>query len=125
MNDVHDELVDELEGEVGEALRSVATYDRGDYERLHVRSDIEAEYSDEERAELYNQVEIEGMGYSHFEGLFHTGELECAIYGFEKALMFQFPRDEFTGLFVTVDRDVTMNLESMIQTGSAALERTG
>ena len=120
MIDVQDELVDELQAEVGDALRSVATYDRGDYELLYVRDDIDAAYSDEERAELFKQIEIEGMGYSHFEGLFHTGALESAIYGFEKALMVQFPADEFTGLFVTVDRDVTMNPESIIQTCSGA-----
>lgn len=117
------ELVDDLEEDVGDGLRSVAIYDSGEYERLYVRADIDARYSDEERAALYNQIEIEGMGYSHFEGLFHTGELECAIYGFEEALMFQFPGDEFTGLFVTVDRDVTLNPESIIQTCSGVVER--
>lgn len=123
MIDEPEGLVDDLEDVVGSGLRSVATYDSGDYERLYVRADIDAEYTDEERVELYKQVEIEGMGYSHLEGLFHTGELECAIYGFEEALMFQFPGDDFAGLFVTVDRDVTLNPESIIQTCSGAVDR--
>lgn len=120
MSETPTDLVEDLKDDVGDALRTVAKYEHGDYERLFIRPDIKAQYSDEERAELYNQVEIEGMGYSHFEDLFHTGELESVIYGFEEALMFQFPgEDEFTGLFVTVDRDVVMNPESIIGTATA------
>lgn len=122
MANLSDSLVDELHEEIDDALRTVASYDRGDYNLLFIRDDVDAEYSKEEIAELFRQVEIEGMGYSHFETLFHTGQLECAIYGFEDAFMFQLPADEFTGVFVTMDRDLTLNPESIIDLCKAAIE---
>ena len=67
---------------------------------------------------------IEGIGYEHFEGLFQTGPLECAIYGFEKALMFHFPTGAFTGLFVSVDRDRELDIDTIIDICTKAIRRT-
>lgn len=115
-------LVDELRDDIGDGIRTVATCDRGEYDLRFIRDDVDAEYSEEEISRLFQQVEIEGMGYAHFEELFHTGELECAIYGFEGALMFQLPVDEFSGLFVTTDRDIRLNPESVIGICKEAIE---
>ena len=115
------DLVDDLGDVVGDGLRTVATYDRGEYELQFIREDVGADYTDSEIANVYEQVEIEGMGYDHFEELFHVGDLECAMYGFESALMFQFPRDSFTGLFITVDRDVTINPDAVISVCTRAM----
>lgn len=63
------------------------------------------------------------MGYEHLETFFRTGRTECAMYGFEKALMFHFPTSAFTGLFVTVDRENGLDIDRLIEVGSAAIER--
>jgi len=110
----HDELVAEMEAELGDALRPVATYESQSYEMHYFREDVEADYTEAELARLYEPVEIEGMGYEHFQKHFHTGNLECAIYGFEPALMVHFPWDPFAGLFVSIDRDVELNPQGVI-----------
>lgn len=123
MFEVDTGLIDEVEAEVGDALRFVATYQQRSYDLRYIRDDVRADYSDEEITEVLDQLEIEGMGYSHFERLFHSGPMDCAIYGFEAALMFHFPRDDFSGLFVTVDRDVQLNPEALIGICNAAIDR--
>lgn len=117
-----DALVDELQTEVGEALRTVATYDSGGYEIHHIRDDVDTEYSEEEIDAIYRQVEIEGMGYDYFEQLFHTGEFGHAVYGFETALMIQLPGGVFTGLFVTVDNDDDVDPDSIVRTCATAID---
>lgn len=119
----HDELVAEMEAEVGDALRSVATYENQSYEMHYFREDVETDYTEVELARLYEQVEIEGMGYDHFQELFHTGRLEYAIYGFETALMFHFPTGAFSGLFVAIDRDVELNPQNVIESCTSILDR--
>lgn len=117
------ELSRELAELLGDGLRSVASYDDGGYTMHQIRDDIDADYSQEQITRAYKQIEIEGMGYEHFEQFFQTGRLECAIYGFEKARMFHFPTDVFTGLFVSVDRDRDMDIETIIDVCKEAIER--
>lgn len=121
MIQIEEGLVQTLQGEVGDSLRIVFTYDRSETAVHHIRDDLAEEYTDDELERAFDQLEIEGMGYAHFERLLHVGRMECAIYGFEGALIFQFPNDEFTGLVVSVDRNVELNPESIIGECTAAL----
>jgi hypothetical protein len=88
-----------------------------------IRDDVDSEYDKEEIAKIYEQIEIEGIGYDHFEGLFHTGQLDCAIYGFEKALMFHFPTDTFSGLFVSVVLKTDLDIDAVIDECKSAIRR--
>ena len=118
-------LVDDLLEEFGDGLRVVATYENDVYDLHHMREDIQQEYSKAEIDRVFRQISIEGMGYENFQQLFHVGQLECAIYGFERALIFHFPPDPFHGLVVSIDRDVSFNPDRTIdicRSGIATVE---
>ena len=114
-------LTEKIEAEVGDSLRIIATYDNRDVDVEYIRDDLSAQYSEEEIARVFDQLEIEGMGYTHFEKLFHIGEMDCAIYGFEGALIFHFPQGSFSGLAVSIDRNVELNPESIISKCALAM----
>lgn len=54
MTTIESELADEIAEVVGDGLRSVATYDRGDYDTYYIRDDIKSTYSEEEIAGGFN-----------------------------------------------------------------------
>jgi hypothetical protein len=125
MIQVEPTLVDDLLDEFGDGLRAVATYEDYEYEVEFMREDVRDDYSREEVDRVFRQVSIEGMGYENFQQLFHVGRLECALYGFEGALIFHFPPDPFHGLVVSIDRDVSFNPDAIIdicQSGIAVVE---
>lgn len=108
-------LVDDLLDQFGRDLRVVATYEDEDYELHFMRDDVREDYSEPEIAKVFDQIAIEGMGYQHFQKLFHVGELRCAMYGFEGATIFHFPTDTFDGLVVAIEQDVEFNPHELIQ----------
>lgn len=122
MPDVHDDLVADLHAEVGDALRSVATYDEGGYEFHHLRADVEAAYSEADIQAVYEDLVIQGISREYMEDLFHAGGLRCSIYGFDDAAMFHFIGEGYTGLFVSMDADVELNLDAIISTAKGAIE---
>ena len=124
MANYNGDLVNELMEVVGDGLRSVASYDRGGYTMHQIRNDVDEAYTREELNEAYRRIEIEGMGYSQFEEVMHAGGLDCTIYGFEKALMFHFATDVFTGLFVSVDRQSEMDIDAIISACKSAIRRS-
>lgn len=121
MLELEEGFLPDVRDEVGDGLRIVVTYDRSEYTIHYIREDLPRNYSDEELEEAFDQLAVEGMGYHHFEELFHVGRMECAIYAFEGAWIFQFPHDNFTGLVVSMDRDLKLNHEAVISTCLASL----
>lgn len=118
-------LVDDLSEALDDELRVVATYENDEYDLHHMREDIREEYSKTELDRVFRQISIEGMGYENFQELFHVGQMDCALYGFERALIFHFPPDPFHGLVVSIDRDVAFKPDSIIricEAGIAAVE---
>ena len=123
MVNVQNRIVGELTELIGDDLRAIATYDRSDQDMLYLRDDLTDVYTLEEIMNALDQVEIEGIGYSHFTRLFKTGEMECTTYRFEKAMMYHFPVGSFDGLFVTVDRNGDHENESIIDSCLQAISQ--
>jgi len=115
-------LVRALRDEVDDALRSVAVYDEEGYEIEYIREDVEGAYSTDEIEEVYDDLVIQGLSREFLEQLFHAGDLQCSMYGFEEATMFHFTGGEYTGLFVSMDRTAGMDLDAIISTCKAAVE---
>lgn len=122
MIDVDPELVPSLKDEVDDALRSVAVYDEDGYEVEFIRDDVEGTYTDEDIEEVYDDLVIQGLSREFLEQLFHAGDLECSMYGFEEATMFHFTGGEYSGLFVSIDRIRGMDLDAIISTCKGAIE---
>jgi len=122
MLDLDDDLVGDLQAHVGDALRAVATYDECGYHFLHLRPDVEQSYSAGEIQAVYEDLVIQGLSREYMEGLFHAGGLRCSIYGFDDASMFHFIEEGYAGLFVSIDADVELNLDTIISTCKDAIE---
>lgn len=105
-----------LQEEVGDGLRTVATYEERDYTFHHFRNGLLRRYSRADVEAILDDLIIEGLSTQFVESLFHAGDLECAIYGFEEAVMFHFVLDDGVGLFGSFDRDSEHDLDALIST---------
>lgn len=107
-------FVDAVHGAVGEALRSVTTYDRESYELLYVREDVETIYSTAEVDALLEALRLEGWGRERIEELFNAGQLECNLYGFEQAMVVHVVTGAFEGVVLTYDRGTDVDVEPVL-----------
>lgn len=108
-------LVDDLLTAADGALRSVAVYGETDYEVLYMRENVDAVYSLDELAAIFDDLRLEGWGRGRLQDLFNAGTLECSVYGFDEAMMLHFVTDEFDGVFVTYDRGTGIDVEEFIE----------
>lgn len=109
-------LADIVRQQTNDALRSITEYDDRDYTIHYIREDIEANYSPDEIEDIIEELVLGSLGAAHFESLFDAGNFECSIFGFKEAVMFHFLRSDTQGVFITVDRDVNLNLDEFIRT---------
>lgn len=122
MIDVDPDIVSTLQDEVGDALRSVAVYDENGYEFEFIRDDVEGTYTIEEIEKVYDDLVIQGLSREFLEQLFHAGQLQCSMYGFEEATMFHFTGGDYSGLFVSIDRTRGLDLDAFISACKGAIE---
>lgn len=113
------DLVDVLQEEVGDSLRTVATYDDREYEFHHLRRDIQQVYTRERIEEILEDLIVQGVATEQLESRFRAGALDCAVYTFEEAVMFHFPVADRSGLFVSIDRDADLDLDSIVSLAKA------
>lgn len=111
-----DPLVEGLQNEAGDSLRTATIYGEDSYEMLYTRDNIDAIYSPAELDIIFDEIRMEGWGRQRLEDLFDAGPLDCNIYGFEEAMMLHFVKNGFEGVFVTYDRDASVIVEDMIST---------
>lgn len=109
------QLVQKLHEEAGDSLRSVSRYEEDTYEKLFLRENVDAIYSEDEFEEIFEDLRLEGWGRDTLEDLFNAGDLECSVYGFEQAMMFHFVTSDFKGALVTYDRDAGVDTEEFIR----------
>lgn len=109
------ELVDELHGEAGGGLRTVAVYDREGYDLLYVREDVTSRL-EELADEIHDDLVLQGIGNAHLESLFDAGELHCSIHRFDEVTVFHFVAGEYSGLFVSIDSEVDVPLATFAET---------
>lgn len=121
-NSVDDPLVQKLQAEAGDALRSVTQYGETDYEMLYLRENVDRIYTSEEIEEIFEDLRLEGWGRETLEDLFNAGHLECSIYGFDQAMMFHFVSNGFEGALVTYDRGAGVDTEEFIQACKSEFE---
>lgn len=121
MSEPQDELLRVVEERVGDALRSVAAYREKEYELQYLRDDIAESYSEAEINEVFQELVLAGLGRAYLEKIFHAGRVECTAFCFEEATMFHFVTDGYSGRFVSVDRDVEVDLDAFVASCKAAI----
>lgn len=99
-------LTEFLTDRVGDHLRSVLRYDEDGGELVYVRDDVAERYSTAEIKRVFQDVRLEGMGKPHQEDLYDHGSLNCTVRSFDDAVEMYFPRDETTGVAVSLDGEV-------------------
>lgn len=123
MNVNPETLADGIQHHTNGSLRAIAEYDKRDYTIHYFRDDIESTYTQDEIEAIINELVMGSLGSEHFESLFKAGEFECSMFGFEDAVMFHFLLSSTKGVFITVDRDVKLNLDSFIKTCKTNIPR--
>lgn len=108
-------LVDDLLAEADGALRSVSIYGEDEYDMLYMRENVDAVYSLEDIADVFDDLRLEGWGRDRLQDLFNAGKLECSIYGFDEAMMVHFVKNGFEGVFITYDRGDGIDVEQFIR----------
>ncbi|WP_248897868.1 hypothetical protein [Haloplanus halobius] len=115
-----EEFVTALREDVDAGLRVVAEYDADGYDAFYVRDDIRPRLPDVAE-ELHEDLVLQGIGRDRLEDLFSAGPLHCSVHRFEELTAFHFTAGEFTGLFVSVDSDAPIPLNSFASTCKSRL----
>lgn len=100
-----DTLVSAVRATVGDGLRSMGLYRRGDLEFGYLRSDVRAAYSADAAAQIGEHFVFEALDAKIAEGLFSGGEIEYLTCGLADVVVYQFVADPLRGLFFSVDAD--------------------
>lgn len=116
-----DALVADLREMAGEGLRVVASYTKGGYDVYYVREDVEP-LLESAAEDVHEDLVLQRIGREHLESLFGLGDLHCSMHRFEAAMAFHFVADEqYTGLYVSVDSDVSLPLVQFAERCESAL----
>jgi hypothetical protein len=99
----------------GDAVRVIAEYDDEGYDVRYVRDDVEAKLQ-EVAEEIHDELVMQGMGKEYLEELFQAGDLHCSVHRFDEVTAFHFSKEEFTGLFVSIDSSSDIPLATFTDT---------
>jgi hypothetical protein len=105
---VSPEPVEELRAVAGDALRSVARYDRDEVELLYERDDVARKPRVIDR--IRDELVMQELGREYLEDLFGVGRWNCTMHRFDDAVCVHFADGDFTGTFVSVDADADVDL---------------
>lgn len=114
------EIVDYLREAVGDGLRAVDYYGRDGHETLYIRDDVAALYSDEDFDRLRRQRILDTYSARHSRSIYELGDFHYSVQQFEDALLLQFPITRDSGVVVSLDAGVSIEIPGF---GYACLER--
>ncbi|WP_435101232.1 hypothetical protein [Halarchaeum sp. P4] len=117
-----DRVVSRIRDDGRGAVRTIAEYDRDDYEVLYVREDVEPRI-DAIADQVHEELIIQELGRAHLEQMFGAGDLHCSMHRFDEVTAFHYIQDGFSGLFVSVDSDADLPLASFADTCRQQLEQ--
>ena len=102
----HEKLAETLRGRMEDDLRSVrvvaATEEGAVYEHLHLRDDLEEEYTAEENQRIAEEVVFHTLGQGHRSSLFRSGKPNYTVYAFDKAFVVLFYESDEVGTAVSL-----------------------
>ncbi|WP_232701498.1 hypothetical protein [Halobacterium wangiae] len=87
-------------------LRTIVRYDGDDYEVDFKSAAIEAEYTDDEFEEVAKNFVLKGFDDGHEQPEFaRFGHLDATVRWFQQVVVCQIPFDDWSGIFVSFDRE--------------------
>ena len=101
-----------LEAVAGDALRAVATYDRDGIDVVFERDDVSEKETAIDR--IHEELVLQELGREYLERLFGVGRWHCTMHRFERAVCIHHAEGAFSGTFVSVDSNASVDLERLI-----------
>lgn len=101
-------LITQIQTDVGDSLRMVAVFDRGQLDVRFVRDDVEELRSPEEFESLYDTLLFERTKKGMYERLIDAGDLESVSHRFEEIVVFAYFTATDRGLVISVDAEANL-----------------
>ncbi|WP_262177966.1 hypothetical protein [Haloarcula laminariae] len=105
-------LVADLQEQIGDNLRAVASYEESEWALRYEREDIKAKPRIFEK--IHEELILEGMGTEYLESVFQVGQLNCTMHSFEEAMCFHFVRGPMQGVFISIEPETMLSLNSFV-----------
>lgn len=105
-------LIAELQAQVGDDLRAVATYEEADWTLQYERDDIKSK--PRVFGKIHEELILEGMGTEYLESVFEVGRLNCTMHSFEEAMCFHFVRGPMRGVFISIEPEAMISLAEFV-----------
>lgn len=112
--DTAQRLVDILHEWADEYLRSVAYFEKNKRDIIYIREDIKESYTEEDQAEVFNDLSFDALGKERQEDLYTHGDLNCIARWFDDAIELHFPHDKRSGTAVALEPHAVLDLEGLI-----------
>ena len=111
------QLVDNLQSEYGETLRVIATYDRDGYEIHYAGQGIDANYSEVDLDNIYDDVVMQDVSHGFVDDLFNDlGDVRGQLRIFENGIVAHFwPTETKRGVFLTFDSSADPSMRSLLE----------
>ena len=109
-------LVDELQSTYDGRLRAIATYDRDGYELHYTSADVDANYSQDDIKNIYDDVVIQDIAQPFHEDLFSDmGDVRGKLRVFEDGTVAHFwPSENEEGVFLAFDSSADPSVRSLL-----------
>lgn len=93
-------LVQFLQEEINDNLRSVIHYDKDGYEVVYIQDDVAAEYTGDEIEKVIQDLGMEAFSKPLQESLYAHGELRCTMRWFEDGIELNFLVSDSEGVAI-------------------------
>lgn len=97
------ELTAHLQDSLGNRLRSVIWYDKGDHDVLYARSDVAAAYTEAEIEDVVDELSMESFARPIKEDLYPHGDLRCTVECYEDGVEMHFCIADGEGVAVGIE----------------------
>ena len=109
-----DDLTTWLYDRYGDALRTVIVYRDDVSEYVYLSDRVGEEYTTAELERIADETAFrDALTNPHYESLFHLGETDATAPLFTDATLVQVPFDESTGVLITVEREVAVDVDAL------------
>lgn len=109
-----DDLTAWLSEQYGDALRTVIVYRDDVSEYVYLSNRVRSDYTTADLERIAGETAFrDALTNPHYESLFNLGETAATATLFADATLVQVPFDESTGVLITVDREVAVDVDRL------------
>jgi hypothetical protein len=103
-------------------LRMISTHDATRYEMEYVRDDLQDAFSTDELNEAHLNLVANQVSSTSFSQAVDHGVLKAQQFFFDDVLAFIFPASRYDGVLVSYDRDGSIPVADVVETGVDVLD---